>query len=625
VTPILITVLFLIACLAGADDFTHTGNGWTATVGDDGFLRSVKAGQTEMLQPFPDHTSPCFVMSAVSNKELPAFDSVSKADDGTIHVKGLHLSLQYVFSEEAVKIKFQSLVTNSQESLVLYLRPSSDVTRAVDGEVDTSISPTNTWYFNMPVARWFAKSGGALTIGPTGNWTRWPYVPGGVGCYSITIYPRNSGTIEIRPEAKPSARTALVFEVRGENEDFLPPGGRPAVFPCMAENLGETDLEVGYKVTVRKYTDRSPVLETSGTFTVAPNSTSTVPLILKLQAPDVYRGEVELLTGGESLKKKHWNFCYDFAHYEPRCPKPKDFDEFWKTSRAELDKVPLDLKRTVFTNEANSTIYKLDYAVLNGERAYAWLRVPKRKDNQKLPARLELPPSGVNKLPPPPESPAVEMKLAIHGYDVDFSNLKWEPPYPWPNGRYHNFGIEKKETYFYRNVYMRCARAVDVLASLPEVDAGRIMVFGGSQGGGLSIIAAALNPKVAFCAPGFPGLCRSDWTLRYGVGSWPLNKDDIPKGQTLDQMLDTLSYFDAANFIGSIKVPIVGTMGWLDDITAAGGQIAAFGQADKNRLTLFCSPWGRHGADARTQNAFYASHTDFFAGKPVSLPKAWDQ
>lgn len=617
-----------IACLAvqlaQAEEFKNSGNGWSTTIGENGLLRSIKIGGTEMLQNFPGRTDACIILSAGTRELLPKFDSVEKTTNGSIKATTEKLLIEYIFSNDNLRIQFQSRVKD-QEVFHMYLRPSASVTRAVDGEADTSVSPTNTWYFDMLKARWFAMTGEVLNFEmPGSHWSRWPYTNEGVGCFGATFYPRNNGEWVLRPEANPSPATALVFEIKGENPDFLPPGGKPAMFPCEAENLGKANLEVGYRVTVRKYTDRSTVLETSGKFTIAPNSTSTIPLKLNLKTPDVYRGEVELLKDGVSFKKKSWNFCYDFAHYEPRCPKPKDFDEFWKSTLAELDKVPVDLKRTVVTNEANGTLYKVDFAVLNGERAYAWLRVPKSKEGKKLPARLELPPSGVNKLPPPPESPAVEMKLAIHGYDVDFSNLKWEPPYPWPGGRYHNVGIEKKETYFYRNVYLRCVRAVDVLASLPEVDAKRVMVFGGSQGGGLSIVAAALNPKIAFCAPGFPGLCRFDWTLRYGVGSWPLNKDDVPKGQTLDQMLETLSYFDAANFTGSIKAPIMGTMGWLDEITAAGGQIAALAQADKSHLTLYCAPWGRHGADKRTQNLFYLSHSLFFEGKPVPLPRTWE-
>lgn len=612
------------AGLACANEFTHTGNGWSATIGGDGLLRSIKVGNTEMLQNFASRSNACVIFSAATREFLPPFEKVERTTNGTIRAEAEKLKLEYILGPDELRIKFLSRVKD-QEVFHMYLRPSTAVTQALDGETDTRNSPTNTWYFDMLKARWFAASGEVLTVDmPGSHWSRFPYTPEGVGCFGGTFYPRNDGVWVLRPEANPSPATALAFEVRGESQDFLPPGGKPATFPCAAENLGKTKLDCSYKVTVRTYADRKVAFEGTGKFEVDPGQTRAVPVVLNLKKPNVYRAELELLHDGKTLRRKEWNFCYDFANWRPATPKPGDFDEFWAITLKELAAVPVDLKRTLVSEDERSALYKLDYAVLNGERAFAWLRVPKGKGDAKLPARLELPPSGVNKLPPPPESFAVEMKLAIHGYDVDFSNLKWEPPYPWPGGRYHNFGLEKKETYFYRNVYMRCVRAVDVLASLPEVDPARIMVFGGSQGGGLSIITAGLNPKVAFCAPAIAGLCRLDWTVRDGAGSWPLSKDDVPPGQTLDQMLETLSYFDAANFTGRIRCPLMATVGWLDTTTAAGGQVAAYANADKSKLTLLCAPWGRHASDPRTVQIYYKSHNLFFEGKPIPLPKTWE-
>src|ERR1041385_7277586 len=44
----------------------------------------------------------------------------------------------------------------------------------------------------------------------------------------------------------------------------------------------------------------------------------------------------------------------------------------------------------------------------------------------------------------------------------------------------------------YRAIYMDCVRAVEFLLSRPEVDANKICVMGGSQGGGLTLATAGL-------------------------------------------------------------------------------------------------------------------------------------
>ncbi len=617
-------MLLSSAVSLSAEDFTFKGKDWQATVGEDGFLKSFVVGKSEMLRPFAETKTPSFVRIQGTADPLK-FAKVEKRQDGSIFASNELLKLEYTPSETSLTIKYEQILDPKRSVLELFWRPSEDVFRAVDGEDDTTVDTVKTWYDDMAAGRWCSKNGEVLTFKALGCWTRMPYTNEGAPCFMLTIYPGARGELVIFPESSPAPLTALVFEIKGENPDFLAPGGRPATFPCAAENLGGGELKIGYSLRILNYTDLRQVAEGKDSFSIPPNSKKIVPVSVEMKAPGVYRAELELLDGTNVIKKKVWNFCYDFSNWQPVCARPADFDAFWEKTVGELRKIPVDLKKTKISDDAKSTLYKINFAVLNNERASAWLRVPKGEPGTKFPARLVCPPSGVNSIPPPGESGAVEMALSIHGFDVDASDFPKQPPYPWPGARYHNIGIADKETYFYRNAYMRCVRAVDILLEMPEVDKGRIMVCGGSQGGGLAVVTAALCPGVKFCAPGFPGLCRLDWTIQYNVGGWPLSKEDVPQGQTLEKMLETLSYYDVANFIGKVKCPIVGTIGWMDTVTASGGQMAAFAQADKNRLTLYCAPWGRHGADARTQQAYYATHSLFLEGKEIPLPKTWDK
>jgi cephalosporin-C deacetylase len=69
-------------------------------------------------------------------------------------------------------------------------------------------------------------------------------------------------------------------------------------------------------------------------------------------------------------------------------------------------------------------------------------------------------------------------------------------------------GIASPETYYYRRLYVDAVRAVETAAELPGVDAERIGVGGGSQGGALALAAAALAPdRVRLCHADVPFLC----------------------------------------------------------------------------------------------------------------------
>jgi cephalosporin-C deacetylase len=69
-------------------------------------------------------------------------------------------------------------------------------------------------------------------------------------------------------------------------------------------------------------------------------------------------------------------------------------------------------------------------------------------------------------------------------------------------------GVLDPETYYFRRLYVDAVRAVETAAAHPQVDADRIAVAGASQGGGLSLAAAALAPElVRLCHADIPFLC----------------------------------------------------------------------------------------------------------------------
>ena len=53
---------------------------------------------------------------------------------------------------------------------------------------------------------------------------------------------------------------------------------------------------------------------------------------------------------------------------------------------------------------------------------------------------------------------------------------------------------------------MDCVRALDFLQTRTEIDPQKIAVEGGSQGGALSLMLAALDSRVKLCAPDVPFL-----------------------------------------------------------------------------------------------------------------------
>jgi cephalosporin-C deacetylase len=144
----------------------------------------------------------------------------------------------------------------------------------------------------------------------------------------------------------------------------------------------------------------------------------------------------------------------------------------------------------------------------------------------------------------------------------------------WSERAYQSLGLENKDDYFYRAAYLAPVRAFEYLRTLPMVDPDRIMVAGGSQGGSMTLAAAALEPRFAFASAAIPGRVRFDLLN----SKYPANGTfDPPEGMTTDEMIDqTLGYFDIAYFARRIQVPTWVDMSLNDPINPGPLQMIAY-------------------------------------------------
>ena len=109
-------------------------------------------------------------------------------------------------------------------------------------------------------------------------------------------------------------------------------------------------------------------------------------------------------------------------------------------------------------------------------------------------------------------------------------------------------GILDPATYYYRRLMTDAVLAVDAARDMPIVDASRIAVIGGSQGGGLALTVAGLAEGLAGAIVDVPFLTHFRRALEvtdenpYGEIA-PVPPDPSPRGGAVFR---TLSYFDGA-------------------------------------------------------------------------------
>ena len=252
---------------------------------------------------------------------------------------------------------------------------------------------------------------------------------------------------------------------------------------------------------------------------------------------------------------------------------PPDFNEFWAKAKNDVATLPLNSKLVLLpercTENVNVYLASIEY-FKPGTRLYGILCVPKKPG--KYPALLRVPGAGVRPYTGVldlAEHGIITFEIGIHGIPVNME----EPVYDLLRYNaldgYWLFNIDDRDRYYFKHVYIGCTRAVDFIFSLPEFDGTNLAVNGQSQGGGLSIITAALDSRVKYLAVFWPALCDLTGHLHHRASGWP------PIGDNKDK-IETSKYYDAVNFARLLKIPGFYSWGYNDLSCAPTSMYAAY-------------------------------------------------
>jgi len=139
-------------------------------------------------------------------------------------------------------------------------------------------------------------------------------------------------------------------------------------------------------------------------------------------------------------------------------------------------------------------------------------------------------------------------------------------------------GVLDPATYYYRRVFTDGVRAVETAQSHPAVDAKRIAVTGGSQGGGISIAVAGLCPDVKVAMPDVPFLChyRRATEIQATQPYEEIARFCLVHRNKVDTVFRTLSYFDGVNFAARAKSRALFSVGLMDEICPPSTVYAAY-------------------------------------------------
>jgi cephalosporin-C deacetylase-like acetyl esterase len=270
---------------------------------------------------------------------------------------------------------------------------------------------------------------------------------------------------------------------------------------------------------------------------------------------------------------------------KPTTTDPADFDKFWADGKAELAKLPIDAKLELLPSYSTPTadVYHVSFQNVGGgtsksSRIYGILAMPKSTDqNRKFPALLSVPGAGVRPyrgITSFAEKGIITLQIGIHGIPVNLDQTVYDNLAAGALNRYMVSGLENKNENYYRRVILGSLRANDFLTSLPQFDGTNLGVMGGSQGGALSIMTAALDARVKGLAVWVPALSDLTGYIHGRAGGWHhAFKDE--RNRTTDK-IETSKYYDTVNFARRLKVPGIYTYGFNDETCPTTSMYAAY-------------------------------------------------
>lgn len=237
--------------------------------------------------------------------------------------------------------------------------------------------------------------------------------------------------------------------------------------------------------------------------------------------------------------------------------KRADFEQFWADSVAMLRAVPLKVTRGEPVVSKRYTTWELSFNTHDDTVIYANFVCPNDAKG-KLPCVVRFH-GGTLRRDTVVEKEIADLGVCCLDMDVrgqggiSVDRAVYSTTY---NGKLMAQGALDKNEFYMRHIFLDAVRAVDVAAGLPEVDPQRIVTYGGSQGGALSITAAALSGKVKKCFNFVTSYACIHRRIELGSAIFGGTKEYLHVyPEYTDKVMETVSYFDMNNMASLLTVP----------------------------------------------------------------------
>jgi cephalosporin-C deacetylase len=287
-------------------------------------------------------------------------------------------------------------------------------------------------------------------------------------------------------------------------------------------------------------------------------------------------------------------------------PRPADFDEYWESALDEMRSTDprVELKSADFKTPKGVECFDLYFTGVRGARIHAKYLRPAKSDKPH-PALLMFHGYTGNC-----GDWADKLKYLTMGYSVAALDCRGQGGLSEDTGgvkgtTYKGHIIrglgDKPENLLFRHIFLDTAQLARIVMGFDEVDETRVGAQGGSQGGGLTLACASLEPSVKLAAPIFPFLSdyKRVWEMDLAKGAYEEVRNFFrqfdPLHKREDEVWNHLGYIDVQHLAQRIKAEVMMITGLMDDICPPSTQFAAYNKITSKKNVVILPDYGHEG------------------------------
>lgn len=309
----------------------------------------------------------------------------------------------------------------------------------------------------------------------------------------------------------------------------------------------------------------------------------------------------------------------ELKNYQGRNPRPVDFDDYWERALAEMHEVDprVELVPAEF-QVPGVECFDLFFTGVRGARIHAkYLRPIGRQEPH--PAILQFHGYTCNAGDWNDKLRYTAVNYSVAALDCRGQGGLSEDTGGVKGNTHHGHFIrglgDSPDNLLMRNIFLDTAQLAGIVMSFPEVDPERVGATGASQGGGLTLACAALEPRIKRLAPIYPFLCdyKRVWEMDLDVEAYSELREYFrlfdPRHEREEEIFKKLGYIDLQHLAERIKGQVLMGTGLMDTICPPSTQFAAYNKIKSPKEMLIYPDYTHEWLPGFDDRAF-----EFFLG-----------